>query len=431
LKNLFLIFLSLLLSGYCVLPVSALPPPEYQSVSLYNVGDLVDWIQNVNLDYLYNGLYKNGVTSLREKGKLLVPSYMGELLHYTYMDGSIIKNPEITVHMDKYISLDSKNTQIDYTFRFENNYYFSIDITEINPEKSYLIDEGLFSYFGFSNDDERVDETMIELYGHEMVQCLVINYPSSRNVKFLKDGFEVEISQWEPLLDIDCLKDFKFDIVPFTYDDGDSNYKDIWAVNRAIEGTLGNLDSMQQDYVNTQAEAKEKVETIINKLYLYGEPLEVYNANLEIVDETFTEAIAGTVGNPAGTDGSYTFKVIISKGAYQKTTKELTLKIQAIGYDILNINISEDIDYIDVNIKRKLPDDEVLIIIAFYDDKKLLYIYTEMVAEDYISRYLHIPIEANTIKVMMWDGLPTMQPLCPAKTITKNAISGEWYQDFG
>jgi hypothetical protein len=94
-----------------------------------------------------------------------------------------------------------------------------------------------------------------------------------------------------------------------------------------IENTPFN--PVAQNNVNTQAAARAHVETIISGLDLNDVSAAVTNVNFEA-------AFAGTVGNPSGMDGYYTFTVSLSGGAgagTQQVTRALTLTITATPFN--------------------------------------------------------------------------------------------------
>ena len=87
-----------------------------------------------------------------------------------------------------------------------------------------------------------------------------------------------------------------------------------------------------QANISSITSAKAKVLAIIDGLNLN-------DVTTAIIDETFTAAITGTVQNFWGTNGSYTFKVELTKGAGDlQTTAQLTLIIAATSYDITQDN---------------------------------------------------------------------------------------------
>jgi len=115
----------------------------------------------------------------------------------------------------------------------------------------------------------------------------------------------------------------------FIYDATQDN-ADITAAKATVEGAFP--ASVAQAFVNTQAEAKTHVQGIIAALSLNG-------VTPTVVDNTFNAAVAGTPGNFAGTNGSYTFTVNLNKGGgAQQTTATLTLNITATPYDATQDN---------------------------------------------------------------------------------------------
>jgi len=64
--------------------------------------------------------------------------------------------------------------------------------------------------------------------------------------------------------------------------------------------------------------------------------------------------------------------------------------------------------------------DKADIIIAFYDGGKLISIETEPIIENGKIENVEIPQKSTTIKIMLWNGLNTMQPLREARTFTND-----------
>lgn len=87
----------------------------------------------------------------------------------------------------------------------------------------------------------------------------------------------------------------------------------------AEANTYGPVD---QADVNTEATAKAAVEAELDALDLKG-------ATYEIVEASFTPAQAGATPGDPGTNGSYKFKVKLTKGSAVATTTEETLTITA------------------------------------------------------------------------------------------------------
>jgi uncharacterized repeat protein (TIGR02543 family) len=101
------------------------------------------------------------------------------------------------------------------------------------------------------------------------------------------------------------------------------DYADITDAKALVESTAFTATQAQ---VSSIAAAKAKAESVIGGLALNG-------VSAEVVDGAFTAAVAGTSGNPAGTNGSYTFTVTLNKGdSAEQTTASLTLAITATPY---------------------------------------------------------------------------------------------------
>lgn len=80
--------------------------------------------------------------------------------------------------------------------------------------------------------------------------------------------------------------------------------------------------TMTQAEATSEAAVKAEVESVISKLELDGVATEVEKVS-------YTEAVAGDAGDPDGTNGSYKFKVNLSKGIMTGVTSELTMTITA------------------------------------------------------------------------------------------------------
>ena len=79
-----------------------------------------------------------------------------------------------------------------------------------------------------------------------------------------------------------------------------------------------------QASITTEEAAKEAVENQLKALNL--------EVTAEVVEGSFTAAIAGTKEQPTGTAGSYTFKVKLTQGSVEETTETITMPIKATAY---------------------------------------------------------------------------------------------------
>jgi hypothetical protein len=113
-------------------------------------------------------------------------------------------------------------------------------------------------------------------------------------------------------------------IAATAYDSTPQDNTDISTAKIAVEGASY---TATQANVTDVTQAKTAVEAAIAALDLNG-------VIATVQDGTFTPATAGTAGTPAGTNGSYTFTVQLTKGTgTTQTTETLTLAIAAIAYD--------------------------------------------------------------------------------------------------
>ena len=116
----------------------------------------------------------------------------------------------------------------------------------------------------------------------------------------------------------------KTGVITATAYDATQDNDDITAAKDAIEGASY---TDYQVYIQTQAQAKARVEAIIAGLSLN-------DVTTVVVDGAFTEAIEGTVYSPGGSDGCYKFAVWLKKGGGTEVlTNELTLLIFATPYN--------------------------------------------------------------------------------------------------
>ena len=99
------------------------------------------------------------------------------------------------------------------------------------------------------------------------------------------------------------------------------------AIAAAVSIVEGATYSAAQSAADNEAAAKAVTEAVVATLSLGGVSASVQGVG-------FTAAVAGTAGEPSGTDGSYIFTVVLSRGAgTPQTTVELSLSISATPYD--------------------------------------------------------------------------------------------------
>jgi len=108
------------------------------------------------------------------------------------------------------------------------------------------------------------------------------------------------------------------------------------ADNADIAAAQGSIEAASytaaQAEAGTSGDAEDKAQALVDALSLHG-------TTAVVVPGTFTAAIAGTVGDLDGTDGSFTFTVSVSKGGGTTvTTVQRTMAITATPYDATQDN---------------------------------------------------------------------------------------------
>lgn len=98
-----------------------------------------------------------------------------------------------------------------------------------------------------------------------------------------------------------------------------ANLKSVAVVKALVEGATY---TMLQAEAAEEAAVKAEIEAIIADLELDG-------VAVEVTKESYTPAVAGTVEDQDGTNGSYKFTAELAKGDATATTAELTMTITA------------------------------------------------------------------------------------------------------
>ena len=346
-KKLVSAFLTLCMLSTCfITTVTAAAPPGYSTLMISNIDDLISWIQTEDIETFQQGAYQGGISSLRAKGELLVPSYEDASIEFRFIE---VLHDQTTT--------DGLTGMLYYFYPNDRMAVNTILIKEINPENASLLEEGLSEYFTAQYGDRYSGlpehETTIGADAQETITYITLdsetsegdgadgNNPEIKSTStfFIKDGFEVQIA-YKPKdsWDIKYINDLCLDIIPFTFDESNvqGGLGDILMAKNAIEIQFGYDEYpviVAQTDADTQVRAKESVDALISK-HLKSD------MTFEVIDGAFTPAIAGTKDNPAGTNGSYTFTVKVSKNNKQKMTKSLTLVITATAYPETEVSSS-------------------------------------------------------------------------------------------
>lgn len=207
-KRLLCVFLtmSMMVTGF---GFSALAndPPETEVCT--SVAELVEWIRTEDLDHYLGAEYKNGITSLRSRGEILVPSCPVEEYR--------IKTIRLSPDRDS-PSAASDITGIEFNFGEEQDDFWrtviSVGINEIIPENAKLIEEGLHHYFNarYGPRFTEKDISIMETADGEKIECLIKGPDTQyKGIYFIKDGFEVQL--YMPTKDITYFEELQFDLI--------------------------------------------------------------------------------------------------------------------------------------------------------------------------------------------------------------------------
>lgn len=209
-KKLVSAFLTLCMLSTCFITTVTAGAPPSTTVKLKNVEKLIHFIQTVDVDNLQNGAYKNGISSLRENGELLVPSYAEGL----------VENGMIEVLHDR-TSPDGYAMMIYYYYPIGGTSPIKITIKQINQKNAYLLEEGLSNYFAAQYGDSYSGATEYEATigpdGKKTIPYIAVPEYSF----FIKDGFEIG-ANFNPNEDLNrkYINDLCLDIVPLENGEG-------------------------------------------------------------------------------------------------------------------------------------------------------------------------------------------------------------------
>ena len=119
------------------------------------------------------------------------------------------------------------------------------------------------------------------------------------------------------------------DNIKITQPDVEAINNDISAAKSAIEGASYTMAQNAADTNNNAVDAKAYVKSRINTI------VSAFGVKTEVIDGEFIPAIAGASGNINGTNGSYEFTVVVSKGiGAPQTTEARILTITAFPLDV-------------------------------------------------------------------------------------------------
>jgi len=184
--------------------------PKYQTKEFFNVDDLIDWIQTEDIENFQEGRYKNGISSLRKCGKILIPSF----------DDPDMPSPRIEVMPDNFYPDGYTVIAFFYYLKEKNIVIF---VKEMNSSFTKQAETGgisgyLAAQYGtdyakspvykttIETDDLKINGRLsVEKNKQEISYSIVVDSKTSSNeiaqAYFLSNGFEIKVMQpnnnWE------------------------------------------------------------------------------------------------------------------------------------------------------------------------------------------------------------------------------------------
>ena len=166
--------------------------PRYQTAMFYNNNDLIEWLQTENVEDFQEGRYKNGISSWRDVGKVLIPSFENLDMYLNrievFLDGVIgfyyfTEDRRIAVTVvkidDRYAEQAEKVDIAEYAVSKYGNAYANAPVIQMETDVKYQ-----------SSGEEKMQEisyvyaTATDASGNPIDGAI-----------FLIDGFEIRISQ--------------------------------------------------------------------------------------------------------------------------------------------------------------------------------------------------------------------------------------------
>ena len=327
----------LLLTGIiwtcCFSYVFALQPPEHQTMWFFSIGDLIEWINMEDIENFQDGWYKNGISSLRERGELLVPSYPEESRNIRSME---------TLH-DNFAA---GRTAIYYSFSPIQQYgLLGIIVTEIDLTKSHLLEEGLLSYYGMDKyvfySDNLQYETTIGTDVEETISYIIREVPQqtwnsltlefdigsiedgTKQVFFVKDGFEVRVIQDWKDFDISNINDLCLDLVPLI------------ASTQEWQNPFSDIDSSDWFY--------DDVKTVVTNGLFTGISASIFSPDDTMTRAMFTQVIANLEGVDSDEYNSSGFDDVPNNAWYLSAVEWAVENCIVSGYGNGNFGPSDNI----------------------------------------------------------------------------------------
>lgn len=155
------------------------PPPPPPVLKMDTVEDLMNWITTEDIENAWKGDYAQ-VTSLRERGEILVPSYESEDITFQKIEVlPLYDNP--------------RRTTMRYIFHVGDD-VLQIEICEIKSSSAHLLEDGLMEYFTSWPTSIEWEERSTIMYTGDIHYLIDKNNQGRTYVAFVKDGFEININ---------------------------------------------------------------------------------------------------------------------------------------------------------------------------------------------------------------------------------------------
>ena len=165
--------------------------PEYLQVTVASVAELLEFIRTENVDTFQGGRYQRGITALRERGSVFIPSFErpnGEIRGTTLVqDDALFNEGEYTI-LVHFFWIDEERVVVEIRKANENL------LDELNGN----ISEYVVAQHGSNDIITTTSQTTVTIYGEERTVEIVAVTPSSGTSRwaiFIVDGFEIAVIQ--------------------------------------------------------------------------------------------------------------------------------------------------------------------------------------------------------------------------------------------
>lgn len=165
-------------------------------------------------------------------------------------------------------------------------------------------------------------------------------------------------------------------------------------VNPAIAIVEAAFNAVNADIYKNMTQAEVTGENVVMNAVKADAIAAVNDARVtvSVVDSVYTLAVAGTSANPAGTNGTYTFKIQVANGGLIRTTEEKSIVITATAYDGIT-----DVQAVEAA-KNIIKDGEITVALGTSEEDKLNAVQT------YFDNLMVGAAEGVTVTIMSVNG---------------------------